>query len=85
MPASTDENNGSAGGPASGPPDPAWRKSSHCPGTTECTGETNCVEVRRLSPDLIGLRDSARPEVVLSLSRRRFSALLQEIIDRTGH
>jgi hypothetical protein len=83
MPAST-ENDGSAGGLAQGAPEPAWRKGSHCPGNTECAGETNCVEVRRLSADSIGLRDSARPEAVLPLSRRRFAALLQEIIVRTG-
>ncbi|WP_353070753.1 DUF397 domain-containing protein [Actinomadura opuntiae] len=82
MPAWTDDERSSAADSTSGTPERSWRRSTGCADKTECTGESNCVEVARLSPELIGLRDSARPEAVLRLSRKRFSALLQAISDR---
>ncbi|REE95763.1 DUF397 domain-containing protein [Thermomonospora umbrina] len=59
--------------------DAAWRKSSR---STEGTS-AQCVEVGRLA-EVIGVRDSKRPEVGhFTLPRERFAGFVQRIKDDT--
>ncbi|WP_078910520.1 DUF397 domain-containing protein [Streptomyces sp. NRRL S-87] len=50
--------------------EPVWRRSSFCGG-----GGNNCVEVAPLGPR-IGVRDSKRPEPVVSIAPAAFTAFL---------
>ncbi|MEU9016094.1 DUF397 domain-containing protein [Actinomadura sp. NPDC048394] len=81
MPARTHNDGRSTGDPPTGTPARAWRRSTGCTDDRECSGDWNCVEVARLSPGEMGLRDSERPERVLPLSAERFAGLLQAIKD----
>ncbi|KAB2379102.1 DUF397 domain-containing protein [Actinomadura montaniterrae] len=84
MPAWTQNDGRSTGDSHSGTPAEAWRRSTGCTDDSECSGDWNCVEVARLSPGEVGLRDSERPESVLPLSTERFAGMLRAIKERAN-
>ncbi|WP_433478659.1 DUF397 domain-containing protein [Spirillospora sp. CA-142024] len=53
----------------------SWRKSSRC------TNESNCVELARLHPETLGVRDTKRgiKGPVLAFSRDEFATFLKTI------
>ena len=53
-----------------------WFKSSH--------SNNNCVEVRQLAPDIIGVRNSKQPWTELHLTPAAFESLVEFARERTA-